>query len=176
MEERTSPTRWSSSDDLPEDAAISFYKQGDFTDLCAGPHLPSAPAKCKAFKLMSVAGRVLARQRKEQDAPAHLRHGFRPAKKTWTPISRAWKRPKSATTASWAASWICSTSMDEGPGLPLLLAQGHDPAQHADGLLARDPHARRAMQEINTPIILNRALWERSPATGTITRKICTPR
>ena len=48
--------------DLPEDATISFYKQGDFTDLCAGPHLPRT-GKVKAVKAYSSCGRLLARRR-----------------------------------------------------------------------------------------------------------------
>ena len=51
---------------------ISFYHSGNFIDLCRGPHLPGQ-GKIKAIKLMSVARRILARQREEQDAPAHLR-------------------------------------------------------------------------------------------------------
>jgi len=55
MEEKGEPYKVELINDLPEDAVISFYKQGDFTDLCAGPHLPST-GKVKAIKLMSVAG------------------------------------------------------------------------------------------------------------------------
>ena len=55
MEEKNEPYKVELIQDLPEDAVISFYKQGDFTDLCAGPHLPST-GKVKAFKLTSIAG------------------------------------------------------------------------------------------------------------------------
>ena len=55
MEEKGEPYKVELIRDLPEDAVISFYKQGDFTDLCAGPHLPST-GKVKAFKLTQVAG------------------------------------------------------------------------------------------------------------------------
>jgi len=55
MEEKGEPYKVELIQDLPEDAVISFYKQGDFTDLCAGPHLPST-GKVKAFKLTSTAG------------------------------------------------------------------------------------------------------------------------
>ena len=55
MEEKGEPYKVELINDLPEDAVISFYKQGDFVDLCAGPHLPST-SKVKAVKLMSVAG------------------------------------------------------------------------------------------------------------------------
>ncbi len=55
MEEKGEPYKVELINDLPEDAVISFYKQGEFTDLCAGPHLPST-GKVKAFKLTQVAG------------------------------------------------------------------------------------------------------------------------
>ena len=55
MEEKGEPYKVELIRDLPEDAVISFYRQGDFTDLCAGPHLPST-GKVKAFKLTQVAG------------------------------------------------------------------------------------------------------------------------
>ena len=56
MEEREEPYKVQLIQDLPEDAVISFYKQGDFTDLCAGPHLMSTKGVGKAFKLTSIAG------------------------------------------------------------------------------------------------------------------------
>ena len=55
MEERQEPYKVELIRDLPVDAEFSFYKQGDFVDLCAGPHIPST-GKAKAFKLLSVAG------------------------------------------------------------------------------------------------------------------------
>ena len=55
MEEKGEPYKVELIRDLPEDAHISFYRQGDFTDLCAGPHVPST-GKVKAFKLTSIAG------------------------------------------------------------------------------------------------------------------------
>ena len=61
MEEKGEPYKVELIRDLPEDAHISFYRQGDFTDLCAGPHVPST-GKVKAFKLTSHRRRLLARQ------------------------------------------------------------------------------------------------------------------
>jgi Threonyl-tRNA synthetase len=55
MKEKDEPYKVKLIEDLPEDEVISFYKQGDFIDLCAGPHLPST-GKVKAFKLLSIAG------------------------------------------------------------------------------------------------------------------------
>ncbi len=59
--------------DLPEDAVISFYRQGEFTDLCAGPHL-SSTAAVRAFRLTVLYGRLLGGKLQKQDAPENLRH------------------------------------------------------------------------------------------------------
>ena len=60
--------------DLPEDETISFYRQGDFTDLCAGPHIPST-SKVKSFKLLSIAGAYWRGSEKKQNADQSIRHG-----------------------------------------------------------------------------------------------------
>ena len=85
--------------DLPEDAIISTYTQGDFTDLCAGPHCPST-GRVKAFKLQSIAG---AYWRGDVfTAP------LSPVKKNLTLTCTCWKKPPSATTANSAKNSICS--------------------------------------------------------------------
>ncbi len=61
-------------EDLPEGEEISLYYQGDFVDLCAGPHAPST-GKVKAFKLTGWPGHI-GGEREKQDAQPHLRHGF----------------------------------------------------------------------------------------------------
>ncbi|UKI35245.1 MAG: hypothetical protein L6V93_13690 [Clostridiales bacterium] len=61
MKEKGEPYKVELIEDLPEDAVISFYRQGDFTDLCAGPHLFST-GTVKAFKLFEYRGRILARK------------------------------------------------------------------------------------------------------------------
>lgn len=75
MEEREEPYKVELINDLPEDATISFYKQGEFTDLCAGPHLDSTGrVKGNGIKLMNVTRRLLARRFLQEDAAAYLRH------------------------------------------------------------------------------------------------------
>ena len=59
---------------IPADEPISLYREGDFIDLCRGPHVPST-GKLKVFKLMKVAGAYWRGDSKQRDAPAHLRHG-----------------------------------------------------------------------------------------------------
>ncbi len=73
---RSEPSRFKIDllNDIPEDEEISLYRNGDFTDLCAGPHV-GRTGNCKAFKIMSVAS-LLQGGQKPPHAPAHLRHLF----------------------------------------------------------------------------------------------------
>ena len=93
---------------IPANEDISLYGQGEWFDLCRGPHVPST-GKLGAFKLMKVAGRLLARRLEERDAPAHLRHRLGGREGVSRPISRGSRKPRSATTVASAASSTCST-------------------------------------------------------------------
>lgn len=146
-------------EDLPEDAVISFYKQGDFTDLCAGPHLLSTK-KVKAVKLTSVAGaywrgdenrKMLQRIygvsfEKNKDLEEHL-HMLEEAK----------KRDHRKLGKELGLFMI----PEEGPGFPLMLPKG---MALKNALLEywREVHRKAGYVEIETPIILNRKLWETS--------------
>lgn len=146
-------------EDLPEDAVISFYKQGDFTDLCAGPHLLSTK-KVKAVKLTSVAGaywrgdenrKMLQRIygvsfEKNKDLEEHL-HMLEEAK----------KRDHRKLGKELGLFMI----PEEGPGFPLMLPKG---MALKNALLEywREVHRVAEYVEIETPIILNRKLWETS--------------
>ena len=146
-------------EDLPEDAVISFYKQGDFTDLCAGPHLLSTK-KVKAVKLTSVAGaywrgdenrKMLQRIygvsfEKNKDLEEHL-HMLEEAK----------KRDHRKLGKELDLFFI----PEEGPGFPLMLPKG---MALKNALLEywREVHRAAEYVEIETPIILNRKLWETS--------------
>ena len=146
-------------EDLPEDAVISFYKQGDFTDLCAGPHLLSTK-KVKAVKLTSVAGaywrgdenrKMLQRIygvsfEKNKDLEEHL-HMLEEAK----------KRDHRKLGKELGLFMI----PEEGPGFPLMLPKG---MALKNALLEywREVHRKANYVEIETPIILNRKLWETS--------------
>ena len=146
-------------EDLPEDAVISFYKQGDFTDLCAGPHLLSTK-KVKVVKLTSVAGaywrgdenrKMLQRIygvsfEKNKDLEEHL-HMLEEAK----------KRDHRKLGKELGLFMI----PEEGPGFPLMLPKG---MALKNALLEywREVHRAANYVEIETPIILNRKLWETS--------------
>ena len=145
--------------DLPEDALISLYEQGDFIDLCAGPHVVST-GKVKAVKLQSVAGaywrgdehnKMLQRVygtafEKKEDLAAYL-----------TMLEEAAKRDHRKL----GKERDLFSLHEEGPGFPFF---------HPNGMVIRNElinywrevHRRYGYQEIKTPMILNRKLWETS--------------
>ena len=103
MEEKAEPFKVELINDLPEDAAISFYKQGEFTDLCAGPP-PATPPTGGATPTGRPSSASTA-------SPS-------PRRTSWTSTWPASRRPKSGTTAGWAASWVCLCSGTRAPASP----------------------------------------------------------
>ena len=145
--------------DLPEGETISFYKQGNFTDLCRGPHLPST-GKIKAFKLTSIAG---AYWRGDEHNKMLTRiYGTAFAKKDemdayFTMLEEAKKRDHTKLGKELTLFAI----MNEGKGLPFFLPNG----MVLKNLLVdywRQIHTREGYVEIQSPIMLNRTLWETS--------------
>ena len=127
--------------DLPEGEEISFYKQGGFTDLCRGPHLPST-GKIKAFKLMSIAGAYWRGNEKNKMLTRIYGTAF--AKKEeldayFTMLEEA-KKARPYQTRERARP---VRDDERRKGLPVLPAQGHGPEKHPHRLLAADPHPRR---------------------------------
>ncbi|MBS3975299.1 MAG: threonine--tRNA ligase [Syntrophomonadaceae bacterium] len=145
--------------ELPEDVEISLYSQGDFNDLCAGPHIPSA-GKLKAYKLLSLAGaywkgneanKMLQRIYgtcffRQNDLNEHL-HRLEEAKKR--------DHRKLGPQLS------IYTLEEEGPGFPFFHPKGMVIRNELE-LFWREEHKKRGYLEIKTPIILSRELWERS--------------
>ena len=146
MQDRNEPYKVELINDLPEDAVISFYTQRRFHRPVRRPAPCRPPATSRPSSSRSCRRRVLARRRKEQDAPAHLRHLLSPRRRSWTSICTASKRRRSATTASSAASSICSCSLDEGPGFPFFLPKGMVLRNILERLLARDAPRSTAMR------------------------------
>ena len=146
-------------EDLPEDAEISFYKQGNFTDLCRGPHLPST-GKIKAFKLTGIAG---AYWRGDEHNKMLTRiYGTAFAKKDemeayFTMLEEAKKRDHTKL----GRELKLFTMMNEGKGLPFFLPRG---MVLKNTLIDywRQIHTRDGYVEVSTPIMLNRTLWETS--------------
>lgn len=145
--------------DLPEDAVISCYFQGDFIDLCAGPHVAST-GKVKAFKLQSIAGaywrgdeknKMLQRiygtafeEKEELDAYLHL-------------LEEAAKRDHRKLGKELGLFVI----KEEGPGFPFFLPKGMALRNELENFW-REVHHEFEYEEIRTPIILNKQLWETS--------------
>ena len=146
-------------EDLPEDAVISCYAQGDFIDLCAGPHVAST-GKVKAFKLQSIAGaywrgdeknKMLQRiygtafeKKEELDAYLHL-------------LEEAAKRDHRKLGKELGLFVI----KEEGPGFPFFLPKGMALRNELENFW-REVHHDFEYDEIRTPIILNKQLWETS--------------
>ncbi|MGE5474271.1 MAG: threonine--tRNA ligase [Ignavibacteriales bacterium] len=145
--------------DLPEDEEISFYKQGDFVDLCAGPHIPST-GRVKAFKLLSVAGAYW--RGSEKNKMLQRIYGTSFAKKSdldayLNMLEEAKKRDHRKLGKELDLFMLA----DEGPGFPFFLPKGMVIRNILEDFW-RSEHKKRGYQEIKTPIILNEDLWHRS--------------
>ncbi len=163
MADRNEPYKVELIEDLPEDAIISFYKQGDFVDLCAGPHVENT-GKVKNFKLMSIAGAYW--RGSEKNKMLQRIYGTAFEKKAdldeyITRIEEAKKRDHRKIGKELGLFAI----MDEGPGFPFFLPKG---MVLRNTLIDywREVHKKYGYVEISTPIILNRTLWERSGHWG----------
>ncbi len=159
MEERNEPYKVELINDLPEDAIISFYRQGDFVDLCAGTHVEST-GRIKNVKLMSVAGAYW--RGSEKNKMLQRIYGTAFEKKAdldeyLTRLEEAKKRDHRRLGKELGLFAI----MDEGPGFPFFLPKG---MVLKNTLIDywREIHHRDGYVEISTPIILNRHLWENS--------------
>ena len=108
MKEKGEPYKVELIEDLPEDAHISFYKQGEFTDLCAGPHLDSTGrVKGNGIKLMNVTGAYWRGDSSKKMLQRIYGTAF-PKKDELDSTSICWRKPRSATTASSVRSSACS--------------------------------------------------------------------
>ena len=160
MKEKDEPYKVELSEDLPEDSVISFYKQGEFTDLCAGPHLMTTKEIGKAFKLMNIAGaywrgseknkmltRIYATAfQKKEDLEAYV-----------TMMEEAKKRDHRKLGRELGLFMM----HEAGPGFPFFLPKG---MILKNTLLDywREIHKKAGYVEISSPIIMNRKLWENS--------------
>ncbi len=159
MEEKGEPYKVELIKDLPEDEEISFYKQGDFVDLCAGPHLPST-GKIKAVKLMNAAGAYW--RGNENNKMLQRIYGTAFPKKSEldeyiTRIEEAKKRDHRKLGRELDLFDI----LDEGPGFPFFMPKGMVLRNLLEDFW-RSEHAKAGYQEIKTPVILNKELWLRS--------------
>ncbi|KYO65233.1 threonine--tRNA ligase [Thermovenabulum gondwanense] len=146
-------------ENLPEDATISFYRQGEFIDLCAGPHVPST-GYIKAFKLTSLAGAYWKGDEKNKMLQRIYGTSFPDKKQLEEYIFRIEEAKKRDHRKLGKELGIFSLH-EEGPGFPFF----HPKGMVLWNLLIdfwRREHKKRGYQEIKTPIILNEELWKRS--------------
>ncbi len=145
--------------DLPEDAQISFYKQGDFIDLCAGPHVPST-GKIKAVKLMSLAGAYWRGSEKNKMLQRVYGTSF-PKKSLLEEHLFRLEEAKKRDHRKLGMELDLFSIQEEGPGFPFFHPKGMVVRNELEKFW-REQHDQAGYLEIRTPIILNRSLWEQS--------------
>ena len=159
MEEKGEPYKVELIDDLPEGETISFYTQGDFTDLCAGPHLPST-GKVKAFKLTSIAGAYWRGSEKNKMLSRIYGTAFDTKEALAEHLARI-EEAKKRDHRKLGRQLDLFDIMDEGPGFPFFFPKGMILRNTLEDYW-RKIHREHGYEEIKTPMMLNRALWERS--------------
>ena len=161
MEERGEPYKVELIHDLPEDAVISFYKQGDFTDLCAGPHLDSTGRiKGNAIKL-TACNAAYWRGDSNRETLQRIYGVAFPKKDELDEYLAKIEEAKKRDHRRLGKELGLFMLRDEGPGFPFFLPKG---MTLKNTLLDywRQVHKKYGYVEISTPIMLNRQLWERS--------------
>ena len=146
-------------EDLPEDAVISFYKQGEFTDLCAGPHLLSTKS-VKAFKLTSLAGAYWRGSEKNKMLTRIYGTSFTKKADLDEYLAKI-EEAKKRDHRKLGKELGLFTILEEGPGFPIFLPKGMILKNTLIDYW-REVHTRAGYVEISTPIMLNRQLWETS--------------
>ncbi len=145
--------------DLPEDAVISFYKQGTFTDLCRGPHLPNT-GKIKAFKLVSISGSYW--RGNEKNKMLTRIYGVAFAKKDeMDAYFQMLEEAKKRDHIKLGKELKLFALLNEGKGFPFFLPNGMV-LKNTLVDFWRELHRKEGYVEIQTPIILTRNLWENS--------------
>jgi threonyl-tRNA synthetase len=158
-EEAGEPYKVELINDLPEDAIISFYKQGDFTDLCAGPHMPST-GYIKAFKIMSVAGAYWRGDSNRQMLQRLYATAF-PSQEELDNYVNMLEEAKKRDHRKIGKEMNLFAFRDEAPGFPFYLPNGMI-LRNALIDFWREIHKEWGYVEISTPQIMKRTLWETS--------------
>ena len=159
MEKMGEPYKVELINDLPEDSVISFYKQGDFTDLCAGPHLPST-GRVRSYKLLSAAGAYWRGDEKNKMLQRIYATAF-DNKKELKAYLNMMEEAKKRDHRKLGRELELFALMDEGPGFPFFLPKGMVIKNELIDYW-RKVHTKAGYVEISTPIILSRGLWETS--------------
>ena len=161
MQERNEPYKVELINDLPEDAAISFYTQGDFTDLCAGPHLDhTGRVKHNGFKLLNSCGAYWRGDSSRKMLQRIYGIAFQSKEELETYLQRIEEAKKRDHRRLGKELGLFMLN-DYGPGFPFFLPKG---MVLRNTLIDywREVHKRYGYVEVSTPMILNRQLWEQS--------------
>ena len=161
MQERNEPYKVELINDLPEDAVISFYKQGDFTDLCAGPHLDhTGRVKHNGFKLLNSCGAYWRGDSNRKMLQRIYGIAFQSKEELETYLQRI-EEAKRRDHRRLGKELGLFMLTDYGPGFPFFLPKG---MVLRNTLIDywREVHKRYGYVEVSTPMILNRQLWEQS--------------
>ncbi|MCL1830241.1 MAG: threonine--tRNA ligase [Oscillospiraceae bacterium] len=145
--------------DLPEDAIISFYRQGDFVDLCAGPHLMTT-GPIKSFKITSVTGAYWRGDSNNKMLQRIYGISF-PKKQQLEDYLTMLEEAKKRDHRRLGRELDLFDILEEGPGFPFFLPKGMIVRNELESLW-RSEHYKAGYHEIKSPIILNRSLWETS--------------
>lgn len=159
MEEKGEPYKVELINDLPEDEELSFFKQGDYVDLCAGPHVTYTSA-VKAFKLTSVAGAYWRGSEKNKMLTRIYGTAFQNKTDLEEYLARIEEAKKRDHRRIGKEMGLFMLS-EEGPGFPFFLPNGMILKNTLIDYW-RQIHTREGYVEVSTPIILNRHLWETS--------------
>ena len=159
MTKRAEPYKVELINDLPEDAAISFYKMGDFVDLCAGPHLPST-GKIKAIQATHTSGAYWRGSEKNKMLQRVYGTSF-PAREAMDEYLAQLEEARKRDHRKLGRELDLFSIVEEGPGFPFF---------HPKGMILRNElenywrrlHRENGYQEIKTPILLSCEMWKRS--------------
>lgn len=146
-------------EDLPEGEIISFYKQGDFVDLCAGPHMPST-GKIKAIKLLSVAGAYWRGNEKNKMLQRIYGTAFL-KKSELEAYLNLLEEAKRRDHRKLGKELDLFSINEEGPGFPFFHPKGMVIRNILENFW-REKHTKAGYDEIKTPVILNEELWHKS--------------
>jgi threonyl-tRNA synthetase len=145
--------------DLPAEVVISCYSQGEFTDLCAGPHVPST-GRLKALKLISVAGAYWRGNERNKMLQRIYGTSF-PKKSQLDEHLFRIEEAKRRDHRRLGTELELFSIQEEGPGFPFFHPKGMVLRNELEQFW-REEHRKKGYQEIRTPVILNRSLWEQS--------------
>lgn len=146
-------------EDLPEDEVISFYRQGDFVDLCAGPHMDST-GQIKAIKLTSVAGAYWRGDEHNKMLQRIYGTSF-PSQAELDEYLAKIEEAKKRDHRKIGKEMDLFALYEEGPGFPFFMPKGMILRTQLENFW-REEHAKRGYEEIKTPLILNEQLWRTS--------------